>query len=146
MTVVLPPLRERIEDVPALAAHVLAHFAEEHGVPRKRLSREALQRVMQHPWPGNVRQLRHALESAAVLSEGEVIEADAIPLPGAAEPRPSSAPAQGASVSIVRKATERQRILDALEQTNWNKVRAAKVLGMPRRTLYRRLSEYGLLD
>ncbi len=53
---------------------------------------------------------------------------------------------QGASPTALRKATERQRILDALEQTNWNKVRAAEVLSMPRRTLYRRLREFGLLD
>ncbi|MFO0628204.1 MAG: sigma-54-dependent Fis family transcriptional regulator [Polyangiales bacterium] len=147
VTLTLPALRERVEDIPALAAHVLATFAEEHGGPRRKLTREALRRVMQHPWPGNVRQLRHALESAAVMCEGEVIDAEAIPLPQAvSEPRTSSPPTQGASPTVVRKATERQRILDALEQTNWNKVRAAEVLGMPRRTLYRRLRDFGLLD
>ena len=126
---------------------MLASFAEEHGGPRRKLTREALRRVMQHPWPGNVRQLRHALESAAVMCEGEVIDAEAIPLPQAvSEPRVASPSTQGASPTVVRKATERQRILDALEQTNWNKVRAAEVLGMPRRTLYRRLRDFGLLD
>ncbi len=159
VTVPIPPLRERVEDIPALAAHFLAAFAEEQGGPRKRLSREALGRLMRSPWPGNVRQLRHALESATVLVEGDVIEAEAlstgdeargptVPPGPAAEPLPrSEAPAAPkGSPAAQRRALERQRIVDGLEACNWNKVRAAEHLGMPRRTLYRRLKEYGLLD
>jgi transcriptional regulator of acetoin/glycerol metabolism len=119
-----------------------------------RLSREAMTRLLGAEWPGNVRQLRHVLESASVLADGPVIEADALALPRAATPLVSPAvtasvtpgPAGGGAFTAVRKASERQRIVDALEQVNWNKVRAAVVLGMPRRTLYRRLKEYGLLD
>ena len=144
----IPPLRERLDDIPALATHFLAEFAREHGAPRRRLSRDALAKLLRAAWPGNVRQLRHALENAAVLSEGDTIEADLLRV---GEPE---APAAGASVPptgaptpmAVRKASERQKILDALEATNWNKVKAAELLGMPRRTLYRRLEEFGLLE
>jgi DNA-binding NtrC family response regulator len=150
VTVKLPPLRARIDDIPALASHFLARIAQEHGVARRRLSREGLHKLLRAPWPGNVRQLRHVLESAAVLAEGDVIDADQLvvdesPQPvisttvGASSPPP-------ASPMAVRRVAERQRIIEALEQVNWNKVRAATVLGMPRRTLYRRLREYGLLE
>jgi len=153
VTLRVPPLRERLEDIPALAAHFLATFAEAQGTPRKRLSREAMTRLLGADWPGNVRQLRHVLESASVLADGPVIEADALALPRAAplvSPTVTASvtpgPTGGGAFTAVRKASERQRIVDALEQVNWNKVRAAVVLGMPRRTLYRRLKEYGLLD
>jgi transcriptional regulator with GAF, ATPase, and Fis domain/predicted Ser/Thr protein kinase len=153
VTLRVPPLRERLEDIPALAAHFLAGFAEAQGGPRKRLSRDAMTRLLGAEWPGNVRQLRHVLESASVLADGPVIEADALALPRA-QPQVSAAvtaavtagPAPGGGFTAVRKASERQRIVEALETVNWNKVRAAVVLGMPRRTLYRRLKEYGLLD
>jgi transcriptional regulator with GAF, ATPase, and Fis domain len=150
VTIRLPPLRARIDDIPALASHFLARIAEEHGVTRRRLSREALHKLLRAPWPGNVRQLRHVLESAAVLSEADVIDADQLaidePSPGASPPAASGSIPPAASPLAVRRAAERQRILEALEQANWNKVRAATVLGMPRRTLYRRLREFGLLD
>jgi DNA-binding NtrC family response regulator len=143
VTLRLPSLRQRAEEIPALASFFLTRFAEENGMPRKRLSREALAKLLRAPWPGNVRQLRHVLESAAVLVDGDVIEPEAIALDEGGE-RPSVASAS--SPMAMRKAAERQRIVDALESCNWNKVKAATHLGMPRRTLYRRLKEYGLLD
>ena len=153
VTLRVPPLRERADDIPALAAHFLAGFAEGQPGTRKRLSREAVARLVAADWPGNVRQLRHVLENAAVLVDGPVIEADALALPRPSTVREtaSSEPSSNAATpapgyTATRKASERQRIVDALEQVNWNKVRAAGVLGMPRRTLYRRLKEYGLLD
>jgi transcriptional regulator with GAF, ATPase, and Fis domain/tetratricopeptide (TPR) repeat protein len=146
VTVRIPPLRERLDDIPALATHFLAEFAREHGGTRRRLSRDALAKLLRASWPGNVRQLRHVLENAAVLCEGDTIEADLLRV---GEPEPDAvAPSHPASPSplAIRKATERQKILDALEATNWNKVKAAELLRMPRRTLYRRLAEFGLLE
>jgi transcriptional regulator with GAF, ATPase, and Fis domain len=155
VTLRIPPLRARLDDIPALASFFLARFAEEHGQGRKRLTREATSRLLRAPWPGNVRQLRHTLESAAVLAEGDTIDVHQL---GLEEPAPgpgpvparsgaaNSTPPPAGSPLALRKAAERQRIIDALEQVNWNKVRAATVLGMPRRTLYRRLREYGLLE
>ncbi len=149
VSVRIPALRERLDDIPALAGHFLGEFAKEQGGSRKRLSREALARLLRAAWPGNVRQLRHALESAAVLCDGDVIEADMIRVSDATAtvpPAAVSATTAAPSPLAVRKASERQKIIDALEEANWNKVRAAQVLGMPRRTLYRRLQEYGLLE
>ncbi len=153
VTVRIPSLRERVDDIPALATHFLAEFAKEQGAARQRLSREALAKLLRASWPGNVRQLRHALESAAVLCDGDVIEADMLRASEAAPvaapsvaPGATAQPSTAPSPLAVRKASERQKIIDALEEANWNKVRAAQVLGMPRRTLYRRLQEYGLLE
>ena len=160
VTLRIPPLRARADDIPALASFFLTRIAEDHGSPRKRLTREALSKLVRAAWPGNVRQLKHVLESAVVLADGDVIDAaalavdgsrgDTIPPPpmnaaGEVSPRVSES-ARSSSPAKVRKAAERQRILDALEHVNWNKVKAATVLGMPLMMLYRRLREYGLLD
>jgi transcriptional regulator with GAF, ATPase, and Fis domain len=160
----LPPLRERRDDIPLLADHFLAMIAKRDGMPQKRLSREALRRLATHPLPGNVRQLEHVLINACVMVEGDVIEARDLALlgdDGAAPPdaRPalpdaddhgaeaSAAPPLGQPPANLEawKAQERRKILEALEATNWNRVRAAKQLGMPRRTFYRRLKEYDIL-
>jgi DNA-binding NtrC family response regulator len=160
VTLKLPPLRSRADDIPSLASHFLTAIAESHRAPRKRLTRDALNKLLRAPWPGNVRQLKHVLESAVVLADGDVIDAEALsiegPRGGTAPPPEPHAATEGTtqrttatrvtSPSKARKAAERQRILDALEHVNWNKVKAAKALDMPRRTLYRRLREYGLLD
>jgi DNA-binding NtrC family response regulator len=148
VTLRVPPLRERLDDIPALAQHVLASLASEHGGHRKKLSRDALAKLLKGSWPGNVRQLRHALESAAVMCDGDVIEADALAVPEATATESEAVPGAPTitAPSAIRRAAERQKIVNALEESNWNKVRAAEVLGMPRRTLYRRLREYGLLD
>jgi transcriptional regulator with GAF, ATPase, and Fis domain len=158
----LPPLRERIEDIPLLCDHFLATFAERDEVAPKRISREAVQRIATHPLPGNVRQLEHLLLNAWVMAEGEVIDADDLALAddgtplsvppridealSRAEPRGPSAPEEAPPASLEEfKDTEKRRILEALEAHNWNRVRAAKALGMARRTFYRRLKEYGIL-
>jgi transcriptional regulator with GAF, ATPase, and Fis domain len=168
----LPPLRDRVEDIPLLCDHFLATFAKRDDVPPRRISRDAVQRIAAHPLPGNVRQLEHLLLNAWVMAEGDVIDADdlalahdgtALPVPprlerALAEAMPPSAPhvrddgwasvatgeAPPASVEEY-KEHERRRILEALEAAGWNRVRAAKTLGMARRTFYRRLKEYDIL-
>jgi serine/threonine-protein kinase PknK len=155
----LPPLRDRPEDIPLLVDHFLARFAERHGGHAKRLSRGALERLVLHPLPGNVRQLEHLLLHAWVLAEGAIIEPselglDAVlPVParGAApvlatpDVATSSAPALPDTLEA-HKSAEKRRILEALEACGWNRVKAAERLGMPRRTFYRRLAEHGILD
>ncbi len=145
VTLRVPALRERAEEIPALASHFIAKIAEEQGLPRKKVSREALARLHRAPWPGNIRQLRHVLESAFVLGDGPTIEAEHLNLDESKEQDVLIAGKAG-SPTALRRAAERQKIVDALEQVNWNKVKAATVLGMPRRTLYRRLKDFGLLD
>ncbi len=167
----LPSLRERAEDVPALCEHFLQRIAAQQGGRPKRISRGAVERLVQSGLPGNVRQLEHLLLSAATLGDGPVIEAHDLPLDGPVAPRveqrvselpvapataaPSNAPATAAPSNAPAsevpedltgfKNREKQRILAALDEHGWNRARTAQVLGMPRRTFYRRLAEFGIL-
>jgi serine/threonine-protein kinase PknK len=153
----VPPLRERIEDIPPLVDHFLARMSARYRRDRKALSREALRALCSLPWPGNVRQLEHVLLSAWLMSEGKEIGVDDFELPAqppalggnghghaGARARRSSAAAR-AENATEHKAVERERILGALTACNWNRVQAAKMIGVPRRTFYRRLREFGLL-
>jgi transcriptional regulator with GAF, ATPase, and Fis domain len=155
----LPALRERIEDVPQLVDHFFGIFAARYKREKGTLSRDALRRLSDYEWPGNVRQLENVLLNAWVMSEGPELLAEDIELPDGWAPRPEpGAPARSEASrarehaqSPPRKGTvsehrreERERILDALRSCNWNRVKAAEVSGIPRRTFYRRLREYGI--
>ncbi|RLB45745.1 MAG: sigma-54-dependent Fis family transcriptional regulator, partial [Deltaproteobacteria bacterium] len=159
----LPALRERPSDVPLLAEHFLSKFAKRDGVAPKRISREALVRLAEHPLPGNVRQLEHVLLNAWVLIEGDLIDAEDLALDddvGAvdmvARDRGRVAATAAAEQADAQRPPpqsyddfqkdEKQRILEALEGHNWNRVQAAKALGIPRRTFYRRLKQYDILQ
>jgi DNA-binding NtrC family response regulator len=157
----VPPLRERVEDIPPLIDHFLSIYAARYRRDRKTLARDALRKMCAYPWPGNVRQLEHVLMSAWLMSDRTEIPAEDIELPAPvggpmrAPPtqsetraRRSEAPPAGpahASNQAEYKAAERERILSALTASNWNRVAAAKMLGVPRRTFYRRLKEFGIL-
>ena len=142
----VPPLRERIEDVPLLIDHFLGLFAARYGRERRSVGRAALRRLMAFGWPGNVRQLENALLNAWVLSDRPVLEADDFELGSPTAPGPPSS-SRGRATSLgEHKALERERLLAALEECRWNRVRAASLLGVPRRTFYRRLEEFGLLE
>jgi transcriptional regulator with GAF, ATPase, and Fis domain len=150
----VPPLRERAEDIPPLVDHFLARMSARYRRDRKGLSREALRALCAQPWPGNVRQLEHVLLNAWLMSEGKEIDVDDFELPSmqaaranghaSARPRRGSA-APRAQTAGEHKAAERERILGALTACNWNRAQAAKMIGVPRRTFYRRLREFGLL-
>jgi transcriptional regulator with GAF, ATPase, and Fis domain len=134
----VPPLRDRALDIPLLCDHFLGRIAQERGGPKKRLSRAALQRLCAHDFPGNVRELEHLLINAAMFADGEVIEAGELSLESAARARTSV----GADSYREFKNAERDRIVAALNAHGWNRARAARALGMARRTFYRRLEEH----
>ncbi|MBN1608070.1 MAG: sigma 54-interacting transcriptional regulator, partial [Polyangiaceae bacterium] len=157
----LPALRERREDIPQLVDHFLGLFAARYKRERKTVTREALRRLCDYSWPGNVRQLEHMLLNAWVLSERPEIACADFEFPDgsvSSEPSPEDEPFAAteqepeASVppsirkprrsSVPQRMDERDSILHALEQCNWNRLRAAELLGIPRRTLYRRLKQY----
>jgi serine/threonine-protein kinase PknK len=150
----LPALRDRRDDIPLLVDHFLARCAARFGGAKRTMSRDAILALMQHDWPGNVRQLENTITNAWVLAEGEQITAEDLTLPVRGSVRPKvvrDASERRAPPVLVKKGTlsehdreERARIVEALDKTGWNRARAAEVLGMPRRTLYRRLREYGL--
>jgi DNA-binding NtrC family response regulator len=149
--IMLPPLRARRDDVALLCQHFLQLFAERDGQPEKRLTREAIEKLCAHPLPGNVRQLEHVLLQAWVLVEGPVIEAIDLALDGERRSTPPLAPLAiepvlGPPDSLGGyRESEKRKILAALEAHGWNRARAAKSLGMPRRTFYRRLQEHQIL-
>jgi DNA-binding NtrC family response regulator len=137
----LPPLRERPEDLPLLIQHVLERSA--HAARARRVSAEALRLLLNYPWPGNVRELENTLERALVLCQGEEITLADLP-PHLAGAR---APLGGLQEALVRRCTladlERTYILLALEWTQGKRTDAADLLGIDRKTLYRKLGEYG---
>ncbi len=144
VTLRIPPLRERPEDIPQLADHFLALFCQEHGKPTKRLGTGALEVLSRFHWPGNVRQLRNVMESAVVFSQGDEITPAELPI----EVRDSSATAAGAAAPSAAGALrtmadiERQAILETLDRTGGHRAKAADLLGIGLRTLQRKLKEY----
>jgi DNA-binding NtrC family response regulator len=145
----VPPLRERLEDIPILIDHFLGIFAARYNRERRSVSRAALKRLMAFGWPGNVRQLENVLLNAWVLSDHPELEIEDFELPTGRGPRPPEAAAapepKNRETSLdAHRNSERERILAALASCNWNRVKAAQLVNLPRRTFYRRLKEYGI--
>lgn len=138
--ILLPPLRERREDIPLLLEHFIAIYAQKYNFPVKRLSAAALDDLSAHAWPGNVRALRHAAERAVIFSEGAVFETRDFSL---AAPRTEAAPRPSADTGRL-DAVEREAIARSLEKHDGNVSRAAEALGLTRASLYRRKEKYGL--
>jgi Nif-specific regulatory protein len=141
----VPPLREHPEDIPELAGFFLAKVSAECR-RNFRLTPAAMRKLQAYAWPGNVRQLRAAIESAAVMSEADVIDADAIPLTGATEPPASGVAKAGTEVpaSLDMDEIETWAIRRALKQTGGNVSHAAKLLGMSRDTLHTKIKKKGI--
>ncbi len=137
-TIHVPPLREHLEDIPALVDHFLGRLSVEYR-RRLTLSEPAMQRLQTYSWPGNVRQLRSVLESAVATTEGSVIPARSL-LPLLDE-QPSAAPDQLPTLNL--DELEAQAIRLALAQTQNNKTQAAALLGIHRDTLLTKLKKYG---
>jgi len=141
----LPPLRERKEDIPFLVEQVLAGIRQEYAKPIRGVSDEAMDRLFAHPWPGNVRELINALQFASVRCTADVILATHLPLDvrqgGEAAPgaRVAEAVPPAGEDAIFKRTCklERGAVDAALARTGGNKVRAAKLLGVGRATLYR---------
>jgi DNA-binding NtrC family response regulator len=144
----LPPLRERPEDLPALAERFLAQLAERLGRPRKHLAPAALAALARHPWPGNARELRNVIEQSAVLAAGEEIGAADLHLgPGA--PLAESASGERPFAEAKRAAVEgfeREFLLRALRANGGNVSRTAEAIGMVRQSLQQKIRELGLRD
>jgi DNA-binding NtrC family response regulator len=136
----LPPLRERKKDIPLLAEHFIRRFAEENGKNIKGLSKEAMDVLMKHHWPGNIRELEHLLEQAVVLCRGEWINQDDISISGLMGEKP----AHSLSFQDSVQALEKKLIQDALVKSQGNQSRAAELLGMSERHLRYKLQKYGM--
>ncbi|MCK9459026.1 MAG: sigma 54-interacting transcriptional regulator [Proteobacteria bacterium] len=140
----LPPLRERREDIPSLARCIAHREAERLGRPDPGLDASALEALAAHPWPGNVRELEQLLRRALVVDD-ETGPLTADRLFGGAAPLPQPIVARRGKIAAGAEAAERDRYVEALEASQWNRSLAAQKLGVPRRTFYRRLETLGLL-
>ncbi len=150
----LPALRDRREDIPLLAAHFLDRLSK--GQPRKyTLNDEALRTMMRHDWPGNIRELENAIERACALSSGPVLQLGDLPTQlqqqGLEAHRASMAAAEAQPAAVAADVLplaemERQAILGAIRLLGGDKLLAAKMLGIGKTTLYRKLKEYGITD
>ena len=134
----LPPLRERVGDIPLLADHFLQHYARKYCKPIPEFSPEARQQLERHSWPGNVRELQHAIERAVILNEAPTLSADAFTLDASLATQPATNPAQ------TLDENERNFIRQALQRHQGNITQTAQALGITRTALYRRLDKYGL--
>ena len=142
----VPALRDRLEDVPALVAHFAEQLASSAGVPGKRFADDAVARLRGRSWPGNIRELRNAVERALILAPGKVVTGADIGrlLPGTAEV-PNSAPTDRAdSLDAFKDQAERVFLAERLREHDWNVTDTARVLKIPRSTLYKKIERYGL--
>ncbi len=141
ITLYLPPLRDRREDVLLLVESFLQQLAADHSAGPKALSSEALDAVMVYDWPGNVRELENALEHAWVLSRGDIIDPTALP-ERITKRRKDPLVAERSYANPTLEVIERAYIMYVLQTEGGNKTRAAEVLGIDPSTLYRKLSRY----
>ena len=152
--ITIPPLRERgAQDVARLARHFVADFAKNNAQPVLRVDDDAVARLAEQAWPGNVRQLQNFIERLVVLAEGDAIrladvERELTRVPGVAVKARAEASAEpdtgGRSLDTQRRETEREALMKALAHAGNNRTRAARLLEVSRRTLYNKLKEHGL--
>ncbi len=143
ISIVLPPLRERPNDIPLLAELFLTRTGEARGEAPRGLTPEALDAMQKYSWPGNVRELENALERAAILAKEDLIPLSALP-ERVVEPKSDPLVSEAAQSNPTLDTIERAYIMWVLENEGGNKARTAEVLGIDSSTLYRKLSRYGL--
>jgi DNA-binding NtrC family response regulator len=139
----LPSLRERKEDLPLLAQHLVIQLAEKHGRPARFLSSAAIEALQFHSWPGNVRELRNVIERAVIICSGEQVERHHFaPYPIEQRERLRNEDTLSLPVGTPLEEVERQMIMRTLQKTKQNKTRAAELLGISLKTLHNKLNLY----
>jgi two-component system, NtrC family, response regulator HydG len=138
--IAMPPLRERREDMPILVDHFRNKFNRTFGKAIGAVSTGVMEAFLGYTWPGNVRELEHTMEHAFVLCQNRTITVDDLPPDVLNTPAPSERSAEAA------RGDDYRAILDALEKTGWNKAKAARLLGINRATVYRKMQKYNLAD
>jgi DNA-binding NtrC family response regulator len=150
LTLEIPPLRTRDADITLLARHFLDRFAKQYGRPRKGLSPETEAVLLAYPWPGNVRELAHVMERAVLLHGGPTVKIEDLGLSGGKTEAPVVVGSDGrvqvdfSSGAIVLDEVEKQLIEKALRTAEWNRGRAAELLGISKETLRYRIEKYQL--
>jgi DNA-binding NtrC family response regulator len=139
----LPPLRERLEDLPELVGHFVAHYSDANGKRISHVSPEAMELLSKYAWPGNVRELEHSIERAVAMSGSSVLFPEDFAALAPKEARAAPAPAGEPRHSSLEEM-EKEHILRVLRETNYNKSKASALLGIDRATLYRKAQRYGI--
>ena len=142
----LPPLRERISDIPRLATHFLAEVCQEAGKPTSSFSEDSLAALRRYHWPGNVRELQNVVERAVLLGKGTIITPEDLPSHVAAGAPHVLAATSNQPLKQALGGPERQIILETLLANNWNRNATADALGINRTTLYKKMKRLGLND
>ena len=146
ITVDLPPLRSRSEDILLLVNHFLAKFSAENSKPARQISPEALRPLMDYSWPGNVRELENVMERAVVLSNGQTIGIDLLPdaVVGRGSPARMFDHQSDSSLFEIVEDCERRLIIDMLEKCNWNQTEAAERFHVPLSTLNQKIKRLNI--
>ena len=148
ITIYMPPLRERKEDIPLLVEHFLNKYRYTSGSPPARISEAAIEILLEHDWPGNVRELEHAIQRAVVMSQGGVITREHLQVDPAKELGVINLDQklqQGQDLSQIMAGIEAYLVSRALERCKGNRHQAARLLGLDLPTFERKLGEYGLM-
>ncbi|MCK5564162.1 MAG: sigma-54-dependent Fis family transcriptional regulator [Planctomycetes bacterium] len=148
VTVHVPPLRERVADVPLLAGYFLKRFCQSHARQKHGITDAAFEALQRYQWPGNVRELENVIERAVLLSKGEMIDVADLPqsLVTQSSLTTSTEAAEGTSLKQAMEEPERQFIRATLVANNWNRQNTAKALQINRTTLYKKMKRNGLED
>jgi two-component system nitrogen regulation response regulator NtrX len=155
--IVVPPLRERREDIPLLVQHFARLIGDEHNLKPRRVDAAAMEALQRYRWRGNIRELRNTVERIMIMAAGDVVRVDDLPAevrngeasrPAAAEPPGAAvaAPAGGGSGTLreFKDAAERAYLVQKLRETNWNISKTAEIIDTPRSNLYKKLEQYGI--
>jgi two-component system nitrogen regulation response regulator NtrX len=142
----VPPLRERREDIPALVAHFAEQLAASAGVPGRKFADDAIRRLQSRAWPGNIRELRNAVERALILASGKTVTAADIDhlLPAGASTTAPAETSGGHTFETFKQEAEKNFLIQQLRDHDWNVSETARALKMPRSNLYKKIERYGL--
>jgi two-component system, NtrC family, nitrogen regulation response regulator NtrX len=145
----VPPLRERLEDIPALVTYFADRLAASAGVPGKKFADEAIRRLRSRSWPGNIRELRNAVERALILAPGKVVTAADVErlLPTGDGPLPGGTPVEGSTsqtFETFKQEAEKSFLIQKLREHDWNVSETARAIKMPRSNLYKKIERYGI--
>jgi DNA-binding NtrC family response regulator len=144
VTLKIPPLRERREDIPVLAQQFVENFCKNQNLEPVKLPAETIKWLFEYPWPGNVRELKNAIEGGVVLCQDGVLRKSDLRLSGLPEAPQKSLAATGDTSSLSLEESERNAILRALQQAGYVQKEAANLLGISRRAIHYKIKKYGI--
>ena len=157
--IVVPPLRERREDIPRLVQHFAKRTADEHNLKPKRFDATAMEALQRYRWRGNIRELRNTIERLMIMTPGDIVRAEDLPIeirtsepvfrplssePSAGPAKNDTQPAGPGTLREFKDAAERQYLVQKLRENNWNISKTAEIIDTPRSNLYKKLEQYGI--